>query len=304
MRRWIVPGCRAFALALAWVTVSSPLHAADPQTPALMLANRYHPDIDVRDYWVSEKLDGVRAYWDGSRLWTRGGHAIAAPEWYTRAWPEQALDGELWIGRGRFDELSGIVRSLAADDAQWRRVRYMVFDLPADPEPFDTRYPRLRRLLTVTGVAWLQPVEQMHVADAAALQRRLDAVVAAGGEGLMLHRGASRYRARRSDDLLKLKRHDDAEARVVAYQAGRGKYAGMLGALVVEDADGLRFELGTGFSDAQRRAPPPLGSWVTYRYDGRTAAGLPRFARFLRVRHELPPPDPSPAPGPPSAVRQ
>ncbi|HIY71491.1 MAG TPA: DNA ligase, partial [Candidatus Luteimonas excrementigallinarum] len=141
-------------------------------------------------------------------------------------------------------------------------------------------------------VVWLQAVEQATVADAAALQRRMQAVVDAGGEGLMLHHRDSRYRAGRSDGVLKLKPFQDAEARVVGYTEGRGKYTGMLGALVVERADGLRFRIGSGLTDALRANPPPVGVHVTYRYNGYTAAGVPRFARFLRIRHDPPPPDP------------
>ena len=113
-------------------------------------------------------------------------------------------------------------------------------------------------------------------------------VVKQGGEGLMLHRGASHYRAERNDDLLKLKPYQDAEARVVGHLPGKGKYAGMLGALEVETAEGLRFRLGSGLSDAERRAPPPLGCRVTYRYNGiNEKTGTPRFARFMRIREDM-----------------
>lgn len=115
-------------------------------------------------------------------------------------------------------------------------------------------------------------------------------MVAGGGEGLMLHHREARYRAGRSEDLLKFKPYEDAEARVVGHTAGRGKYRGMLGALIVETPEGLRFRIGTGFSDSRRATPPPIGAWITYRYNGRTGNGVPRFARFLRVRREIPPP--------------
>ena len=120
--------------------------------------------------------------------------------------------------------------------------------------------------------------------DHAALMERLDSIVRAGGEGLMLHRDGSDYRAGRSDDLLKVKPYLDAEARVVAQLPGKGKYAGMLGALLVEDKEGRRFRIGTGFSDAERRSPPPIGSLVTFKYQERTDKGIPRFASFLRLR--------------------
>ena len=129
---------------------------------------------------------------------------------------------------------------------------------------------------------------QQRVASHAALQALLQTTVRGGGEGLMLHRGASLYRAGRSDDLIKVKTHDDAEARVVAHLPGKGKHAGRLGALLVQMPTGQQFRLGTGLSDADRDAPPVVGSWVTYRFQGTHASGLPRFARFVRVRQDMP----------------
>lgn len=284
--------CKAFAYLLWLVALLAPVEPAIAEPPAVMLGNDYDGGVDVRDYWVSEKLDGVRGRWDGARLWTRGGHAIAAPAWFTAGWPSIPLDGELWSGRGRFDELSGIVRAAEPRDEDWRGVRFMVFDLPAHPGPFDERLQHLRRHLRHARVEWLVPVEQARVAGRRELAERFEAVVAAGGEGLMLHHHNARYRAGRSDWLLKYKPHRDAEAQVVGHTAGRGKYAGMVGALVVERPDGLRFRIGSGLSDADRARPPPVGSHVTYRYSGLTSNGVPRFARFLRVRDELPPPDP------------
>lgn len=282
---------RAFFLRLLAVLLLAPAPlAADP--PRLMLASDYRAGIEVADYWTSEKLDGVRGRWDGRALWTRGGNRIGAPDWFVAGWPQVAMDGELWIGRGRFDEVSGIVRAYDSDDADWRRVRFMVFDLPDHGGRFEERLLRMRALLDEAGVDWLRPVTQERLGDAGALEARLRAVVAGGGEGLMLHHRHARYAVGRSDGLLKLKPHDDAEARVVGHTQGRGKYAGMLGALIVERPDGLRFRLGSGLSDAQRASPPALGSHVTYRYNGLTANGVPRFARFLRLREEMPPPDP------------
>lgn len=195
------------------------------------------------------------------------------------------------MGRGTFEELSGIVRQLNPDDTQWRKVRYMVFDLPLPDLTFDERLLRLNALLAVSDIPHLQPVEQYKVKGQDALMRELETVVAQGGEGLMLHRGAALYRAGRSGDLLKLKTYEDAEAVVVAHLPGKGKYQGMMGSLLVEirDADtqqARRFKIGTGFSDAQRADPPAIGTIITYKYFGTTNTGLPRFASFLRVRDE------------------
>ena len=257
------------------------------EAPALLLAGRYRPGIDLRDWWVSEKYDGVRAHWDGRQLRTRGGERIAAPAWFTAGWPALPMDGELWAGRGRFEHAQSAAAREQPDDAQWRALRYMVFDLPAHPGSFDERLAALRAAVSALDHTWVQAVPQRKVAGDAELQALLREVVRGGGEGLMLHRGASLYRAGRGDDLLKLKTHDDAAARVIARVPGKGKHAGRLGALMVETPEGRRFALGTGFTDAQRADPPPVGSWVTYRFRGlHEGSGLPRFASFLRVRSD------------------
>jgi len=272
--------------------LAAPGAPAATEPPRLMLATSYRAGVDVSDYWVSEKLDGVRGHWDGRRLLTRGGEPVNPPAWFTAGWPAQPIDGELWIGRGRFDEVSAIVRAVNPSDEAWRAVRFMAFDLPAHDGPFEARLAALRDLLDRAGIRWLQPVPQFRVGNIVELDARLADVVANGGEGLMLHHRQARYRAGRSEDLLKYKPYQDAEARVVGHAPGKGKYLGMTGALLVERPDGLRFRLGSGLSDAQRANPPPIGTWVTYRYNGLTANGVPRFARFLRVRHDMPPPDP------------
>ena len=225
-----------------------------------MLARVWHPGVVLADYWVSEKYDGVRGWWDGSRLLTRGGRVVAAPAWFTAGWPPVPLDGELWAGRGRFEAAQSAVAGDRADEAAWRGMRYMVFDAPAAPGPFTDRIAALRRLVAGIGAPWVQPVEQSRVADEAALRALLKRTVQAGGEGLVLHRADSAYRGERSDDLLKFKPYDDAEATVVGHLPGRGRLAGRLGALVVETPAGLRFRLGSGLSDALRADPPPIGS--------------------------------------------
>lgn len=295
------PGGVFFRLcALPWLLVLTALlapalpAAATGNRPALMLANVYHPGIALQAYWVSEKLDGVRGYWDGEKLLTRGGERIAAPAWFTAGWPSQPLDGELWAGRGQFSKAVATVRQQTPDDAAWRALRFMVFDLPTQAGTFTERLPALHEVVSRIDQPWVQAVAQSRVASHAELQRLLAKTVRLGGEGLMLHRGASHYRGLRNDDLLKVKTHEDAEARVLAHQPGRGKHAAALGALLVETVrtDGLpgqRFKLGTGFSDEQRRRPPPVGSIVTYRFRGLNDSGVPRFASFLRVREDLAP---------------
>ncbi|HWV18158.1 MAG TPA: DNA ligase [Rhodocyclaceae bacterium] len=273
-------------LALTLALPAAQLQAAET-APPLMLANSYQPGIDLSAYWVSEKYDGVRGYWDGEQLLTRGGERIIAPEWFVRGLPPIALDGELWAGRGRFQEAVSTVRQQTPDNESWRRIRFMVFDLPSEPGTFDQRLGQLRVQVSKLNMPWIAAVEQRKLADHRTLHALLQKTVRDGGEGLMLHRGASLYRADRSDDLLKLKLRDDAEAKVIGYQPGQGKHAGRVGALWVETPEGRRFKLGTGLSDAQRSSPPPLGSWVTYSHNGFNQSGLPRFARFVRARADM-----------------
>lgn len=256
--------------------------------PPLQLARVYQPGMDLQGYWVSEKLDGVRAYWDGQQLLSRGGNIIAAPDWFLRDFPDQPLDGELWMGRGRFAAVSAAIRRMQPKAEEWRQIRFMVFDLPASGVPFSERMKKMRELVGKTSSYHLAMVEQRPATDHGALLARLDRVLAVGGEGLMLHHGDSFYKAGRTAALLKVKTFQDAEATVVDYSDGKGKYQGQVGALVVETGDGRRFKLGSGLSDDERVNPPPLGSTVTYKYYGLTSTGLPRFASFLRVRNDEP----------------
>lgn len=281
MERRALLGVLAAAL-LAGPLLLVPARAAD--APALMLAAVYRPGIALQDYWLSEKYDGLRAYWDGQRLLTRGGEVIAAPPWFTAGWPPEPLDGELWAGRGRFEETLSTARQQVPDETAWRRLRFMVFDLPGHGGVFSERITAYGQLVRRIGQAWVVAVPQERIHSHAELMARLDRVVRAGAEGLMLHRGDAPYSATRNGDLLKVKTHEDAEAQVIAHLPGKGRHTGRLGALAVRTPEGLRFELGSGFTDAQREHPPAIGSWVTYRFRGHHASGLPRFASFVRER--------------------
>lgn len=267
------------------VAAPTPPHRAEaPPTPAPMLALRYEASIDPAAYWVSEKLDGVRALWDGHRLCFRSGREILAPDWFLAALPPTPLDGELWLGRQRFDELSGLIRREDPQDPAWREVRYMLFDQPVAGSDFTTRLQGLHDIVAAAQVPWLQVVAQQRVPDRTSLQQLLEETVAGGGEGLMLHRADARWQSGRSSALLKLTPWLDAEARVLGYLPGKGRLQGKVGALLVEADDGRRFRIGSGLTDALRANPPAIGALVTYRYRELTPAGLPRFPRFARER--------------------
>lgn len=271
-------------LSLCGFVMMPPAGAVTSSLP-LLLAEEHKGQGHLAGYLVSEKLDGVRAFWDGEVLRFRSGRSISAPRWFTDPLPRRALDGELWMGRGQFERLSGIIRQKHPDDEAWRAVRYMLFELPGGEGGFAQRAENLRGIAERVGVDWVQAVEQVSLAGADSLPGRLQSVVEAGGEGLMLHRADAPYVTGRSAVLLKLKPVADAEATVIGHVPGKGRHLGRVGALRVRDGEGRIFLLGAGLSDALRNNPPSPGTVVTYRYRDRTARGIPRFASFLRV-HE------------------
>ena len=283
--RWIT------VIVLAWAAAfAGPARTARP--PPVELVDVYHGGVDLSRYWVSEKFDGVRGYWNGHQLLTRGGTVVHVPAWFAKNWPKTSLDGELWVGYGQFSRVSAIVRTADANDPAWHEVTYHVFDLPAHGGDFDVRVPAIRSAVAAFGDPWVVAIRQFHVANETQLYAELKRVVGKGGEGLVLHRGDAVYRAGRGVGLLKLKPYEDAEAQVISIQPGQGRLEGEMGSIEVRTQDGRRFSIGSGFSDENRADPPPVGSWVTYRFNGLTAGGLPRFARFMRRRPGGPPPEP------------
>jgi DNA ligase-1 len=252
--------------------------------PDLLLAQLYHDAIAVEQYWVSEKLDGVRAYWDGRQLRTRGGQVLAAPAWFVADFPKVPLDGELWLGRQQFAETFSIVSKHQPVDAEWQRIQYHIFELPNANGTFTERISAMQKIIHHQQSRYLRQIPQFRIANKSELLAKLKQLEQQGAEGLMLHHQDALYKTGRSADLLKLKSYQDTEAQVIGYRPGKGKYQGMLGALVVKTPEGKTFALGSGLTDQERRQPPAIGSIVTYRYNGLTKNGLPRFARFLRVR--------------------
>ena len=256
--------------------------------PAIQLSNIYHRDININDYLVSEKLDGIRAYWDGKNLISRQGNIFNAPEWFTENFPENPLDGELWIGREQFELVSSIVRSEQAEDSNWKKVHFMIFDMPKHNGVFSERLSTMERLVKKVNSPYLCLIRQYKVDNHQLLMQQLNDVVKNGGEGLILHKENSIYKVARNDDVLKLKKFQDAEAKVIAYVGGKGKYSGMLGSILVETIGSdnkIQFYIGSGFNDWQRKNPPPIGSIITYKYFGKTKNNVPRFASFMRVRY-------------------
>ncbi|MCG6508061.1 DNA ligase, partial [Vibrio parahaemolyticus] len=243
-------------------------------------ANEYHDGINIYEYWQSEKLDGIRAIWNGKQLLTRNDNPIYAPRWFTDPLPDYALEGELWAGRGHFALVQQTVLDHTPSDEAWRKIDFMLFDMPDAAGDYTKRYYNLIHVVDSASSKHIKYIEHTPVLSEQELLRYLDTLVNENGEGIMLRKVTARYQAGRSNDLLKLKKHQDAEARVVGYKIGNGKYKGLMGSVLVRTDEGTEFYVGTGFSDEQRLNPPEIGSLITYRYNGLTAEGKPRFARF------------------------
>lgn len=258
------------AIAGAFTAVLADARASEP--PAIMHAKKYASGVVVADYLVSEKLDGVRARWNGKQLISRNGKIFAAPDWFVSDFPSAVLDGELWLGRGQYQQTVSVV-SQQQPHQGWQQLKFMVFDLPAHPQPFAQRYAQLKKLGEQSRSRFFEVIAQQRVASHRQLMVWLDEVTSAGGEGLMLHHQGAQYVPGRSAHILKLKKFDDAEAVVVGYKAGKGKYLGRVGSLKVRMANGKQFYVGSGLTDALRGAPPALGSVITYRHQGFTDQG-------------------------------
>lgn len=262
--------------------LSAPNTTIAQNTTKILLAKIAAKNINPAHYLVSEKFDGVRAIWDGKQLKFRSGNIVNAPAWFLAKLPAAKLDGELWLARQRFEELSGLVRQTTPDDAKWREIKYQIFELPEAQGSFTERAARIEEIVAAQKWPQLLAVKQNKIADNAALQVLFQKMVAEGAEGLMLHLAEAPYITGRSDVLLKLKPQEDAEATVIAHVPGKGKYTGKLGALKVKTAGGITFNIGSGFTDAQRETPPAIGVVITYKYRSETKNGVPRFATFMR----------------------
>ena len=208
--------CCLFALMLFMPLISSVAKEAASQ---VLLAQIYKSGIDVTQFLVSEKYDGVRAVWDGKNLVSRQGNIIHSPAWFTKDLPKTPMDGELWLGRGQFDILSAAVRKDVPIDAEWRNITYNIFELPNAAGTFEQRAKRIAEIVKKANLPHLKAVAQFRIKDEAELNDKLKQVVKNGGEGLMLHRADALYETGRSANLLKLKPYFDAEAKVIAHTA-------------------------------------------------------------------------------------
>lgn len=262
------------------------LYSTAEPVPAIQLATQYNLKHDIKQYWISEKLDGVRGYWNGSELLTKNGNSLHAPTWFTVNWPTYPIDGELWIARHKFEQTVSCVKQHKPSPC-WEKIRFMIFDLPQSNTEFTQRINEIKASVKKVNSPYFQAISQFKLSSITQLNQKLEDIVKHKGEGLMLHYQDALYTVGRTNNIMKLKPYQDAEAIVLKHLEGKGKYQGMLGAVQVKTLDGITFKIGSGFSDNERKIPPPIGSTITFKYIGKTQKGVPKFASFLRIREQV-----------------
>lgn len=246
----------------------------------------FHADmnLDLTKYFVSEKLDGFRGYWDGKELRSKTGYLYHPPAWFIKGLGDKPLDGELWIDREKFQEIIPILNGTGNPNG-WKIINYMIFDMPAEKMPFKDRVKLMETYIPSLNLPYVKMIPQNRVADLTELNQLLDKVTDLGGEGLMLHREDAYYGSGRVNHLLKVKKYDEGKGKVIGYKPGKGKYQGKVGALIVELDQGMIINIGSGLTDEMRENPPEIGEMIAFVYNGLTNHGRPRFVRFKRIRY-------------------
>ncbi|MDQ6971302.1 MAG: DNA ligase [Mariprofundaceae bacterium] len=252
----------------------------------ILLLKTWQPSRQVKGWLMSEKLDGVRAYWDGHQLLSRSGLVFAAPTWFTKDFPPFELDGELWTKRGDFEQIVSIVRRQQAHDG-WKRLSYRIFEVPHQSGGLLARLDVLKAYLADHPHPYLHIIEQKHCKNQSQLKRYLQQLVSQGAEGVVVRNPAAPYQTGRSSDVLKLKNYRDTECTIVGYKPGKGQLKGQTGALLCRMLDGAVISIGSGLNQVLRKSPPALGQVVTFKYYGLTKNGKPRHPVFLHLRQKL-----------------
>lgn len=254
----------------------------------IMLPNVYKENFQVTGWLMSEKLDGVRGYWDGKKLFSKNGHLLHPPAAFIRGLPPFHLEGELWGGRGTFEKTVSIVKKQTPHKG-WLAIQFAIFDVPQEPGTFSTRIQTAQHWFSSHPFSYAYVIPQKLITTISQIQEELQRIEKLGGEGLIVRNPGALYITGRSNDILKVKNFLDAEAVVIDHIPGKGRNKGRLGSLLVEllDTPGLQFKIGSGLSDAVRKSPPSIGATITFKYYGFYESGLPKFPSFIRIRTDL-----------------
>ncbi len=272
------------ALLLCLLICSQPLYVHSLE---IMLPQVYKDNIHVVGWLMSEKLDGIRGYWDGEQLFSKNGHIFHPPPVFTRDLPPFPLEGELWGGRGTFEKTVSIVKKQIPHDG-WLDIQFAIFDVPQEPGRFSSRIEKAISWFSNHPSRFAFVIPQKNITETSQPGDELQRVEKLGGEGLIVRNPEALYTSGRSSTILKVKNFLDTEATVIGHIPGKGRHQGRLGSLLVElskqRTKPIRFKIGSGLSDAERDNPPPIGAIITFKYYGCYESGIPKFPSFIRIR--------------------
>ncbi len=252
--------------------------------PKLFLLKTYDDSKEVVGWVMSEKLDGIRGFWNGQELLTRGGKKLNPPKWFTKDYPPFAVDGELWTKRSDFENISSIVRSQNSNN-RWKLITHNIFEVPNQQGGLFERLSVLEGYLDKNPISHLKILKQTVVESKQHLQDTLQQVISNKGEGVVVRNPNSLYETGRLSSALKVKKYFDTECTVLKILPGRGKYLGKMGSVLCQTDDGKQLKIGSGFKDKDRSNPPSIGSKITFKYYGFTKKGKHKYPVYLRIRN-------------------
>ena len=252
---------------------------------SLQKATVYGGDEEIAGWYMSEKLDGIRGYWDGEKLLTRKGKIINAPKWFVQNFPPFELDGELWSSRKSFEFIQSTVLDKSPSES-WEKITFNIFEVPNTKGNFESRLEKAQQWFNKNNNEHVKIIPQIVCTGKKHLEEFLALIESKGGEGVIIKNPGQEYHTGRSPHILKVKNSNDMEGIVIGINKGKGKYENMMGSLTIKLENGIVFNLGSGFSDFERKNPPKLNSQITFKYYGYTKNGIPKFASFLHIRKD------------------
>lgn len=253
----------------------------------MWLLQQFDPQViqaRPQSFVYSEKLDGVRAFWDGKNLYSKGGKLLTPPSFFTQNFPPFAIEGELWSKRGDFENIVSILKSTKKKE-KWRELKFYIFEVPNQQGGILKRLEVLEAYLASQPAPFISIIPQLPLNTLQALQDALSAITQAGGEGVVVREKDAPYYTGRNKKAMKLKLYEDRECKITSYVQGKGKFENLVGSIICLDGD-VEFKIGSGMSENFRKNPPKVGTIITYKYFGLNKNKLPKFPVFLRIRSD------------------
>lgn len=252
------------------------LNALELQKPKV-----YNEEQDnIKGWYMSEKLDGIRAYWNGEELLSKNGNQIHAPDWFTKDFPNFKLDGELWTKRNDFENIQNIVLD-KTPSKDWKNITYNIFEVPYEKGDFRKRLTKIKNWQKLNQNKYIKIIPQIICKNKKHLNKYLNELINSKAEGVILKNPNIPYFEGRNKNILKVKKFFDMEGLVIGINKHKD---GRFKSLKLKLENGVVFNLGGGFTNEQKKNHPQIGQVVTFKYYDFTKYGKPKFASFLRVR--------------------